>query len=388
MPLENYFMSTTSELNANKAPQSISSRLPLLFILAVLVGLVTYLQWPEAEKEKSKYKRVVAVKMTPVVLAEFIESVEAVGTARANEQVMITSKYSDLVEDVFFEDGQKVNKGAVLVKLNNEQELAKVNELEANLSESKAHLKRLSELLASRATSKSLVEQQEAKTKAVEAQLVSAKARLNDLTIRAPFSGVLGFREVSKGAYIDAGNTITSLDDLSVIKVDFHLPERLLTHLHVGQQISAQNTAYKAKKFIGKITAIDSRIDSSTRSIKVRANISNKAQKLHPGMLLNISVLLQKENILQLPESSIIPIENTHYVFTEKDGKAIRKAINIGRRHPGVVEVISGLIEGEQVVVEGALKLRDGSAVSVIGKESNDADEKQDKVIAKEGSKG
>ena len=388
MPLENYFMSTTSELNANKAPQSISSRLPLLFILAVLVGLVTYLQWPEAEKEKSKYKRVVAVKMTPVVLAEFIESVEAVGTARANEQVMITSKYSDLVEDVFFEDGQKVKKGAVLVKLNNEQELAKVNELEANLSESKAHLKRLSELLASRATSKSLVEQQEAKTKAVEAQLVSAKARLNDLTIRAPFSGVLGFREVSKGAYIDAGNTITSLDDLSVIKVDFHLPERLLTHLHVGQQISAQNTAYKAKKFIGKITAIDSRIDSSTRSIKVRANISNKAQKLHPGMLLNISVLLQKENILQLPESSIIPIENTHYVFTEKDGKAIRKAINIGRRHPGVVEVISGLIEGEQVVVEGALKLRDGSAVSVIGKESNDADEKQDKVIAKEGSKG
>ena len=388
MPLENYFMSTTSELNANKAPQSISSRLPLLFILAVLVGLVTYLQWPEAEKEKSKYKRVVAVKMTPVVLAEFIESVEAVGTARANEQVMITSKYSDLVEDVFFDDGQKVKKGAVLVKLNNEQELAKVNELEANLSESKAHLKRLSELLASRATSKSLVEQQEAKTKAIEAQLVSAKARLNDLTIRAPFSGVLGFREVSKGAYIDAGNTITSLDDLSVIKVDFHLPERLLTHLHVGQQISAQNTAYKAKKFIGKITAIDSRIDSSTRSIKVRANISNKAQKLHPGMLLNISVLLQKENILQLPESSIIPIENTHYVFTEKDGKAIRKAINIGRRHPGVVEVISGLIEGEQVVVEGALKLRDGSAVSVIGKESNDADEKQDKIIAKEGSKG
>ena len=388
MPLENYFMSTTSELNANKAPQSISSRLPLLFILAVLVGLVTYLQWPEAEKEKSKYKRVVAVKMTPVVLAEFIESVEAVGTARANEQVMITSKYSDLVEDVFFDDGQKVQKGALLVKLNNEQELAKVNELEANLSESKAHLKRLSELLASRATSKSLVEQQEAKTKAVEAQLVSAKARLNDLTIRAPFSGVLGFREVSKGAYIDAGNTITSLDDLSIIKVDFHLPERLLTHLHVGQQISAQNTAYKAKKFIGKITAIDSRIDSSTRSIKVRANISNKAQKLHPGMLLNISVLLQKENILQLPESSIIPIENTHYVFTEKDGKAIRKAINIGRRHPGVVEVISGLIEGEQVVVEGALKLRDGSAVSVIGKESNDADEKQDKVIAKEGSNG
>lgn len=375
------------ELKTSKESQSISSRLPLFIILTVLVALITYLQWPESEKAKSKYKRVVAVKMIPVVLAEFIESVEAVGTARANEQVVITSKYSDIVDEVFFDDGQTVKKGAVLVKLNNEQELAKVNELKANLSESKAHLKRLSELLASRATSKSLVDQQEAKTKAIEAQLVSAKARLNDLTIRAPFSGVLGFREVSKGAYIDAGNTITSLDDLSVIKVDFHLPERLLTHVHVGQQISAQNSAYKAKKFLGKITAIDSRIDSSTRSIKVRASISNKAQKLHPGMLLNISVLLQKENILQLPESSIIPIENTHYVFTEKEGLAIRKAIKIGRRHPGVVEVVSGLVEGEQVVVEGALKLSDGSAVSIIGQENKEDDvKKEEKVVAKQGS--
>ena len=183
---------------------------------------------------------------------------------------------------------------------------------------------------------------------------------------------------------------------MSVIKVDFHLPERLLTDIHVGQQVSAVNTAYRDKEFIGKITAIDSRIDSSTRSIKVRANISNKALKLHPGMLLNISVLLQVENILQLPESSIIPIEDKHFVFVESDGKAIRKAIKIGRRHPGVVEVISGLLEGEHVVVEGALKLRDGSAVSIIDqvaeadigdKTSKSANEKIKKTPAKNGSK-
>jgi len=384
MLLENLFMSNQSEPNAAITPSSFTSRLPLFLLLSILVTLIAYLQWPEAEKEKSQYKRVVAVKMTPVLLADFVESVEAVGTARANEQVVITSKYSDLVDEIFFDDGQQVKKGAVLVKLNNQQELAKVNELKANLSESKAHLKRLTELLASRATSKSLVEQQEAKTKAVEAQLVSARARLNDLTIRAPFSGVLGFREVSKGAYIDAGNAITSLDDLSIIKVDFHLPERLLTHIHVGQQVSAANTAYRDKEFIGKITAIDSRIDSSTRSIKVRANISNEALKLHPGMLLNISVLLQVEKILQLPESSIIPIENVHYVFVENEGKAVRKAIKIGRRHPGVVEVVSGLVEGQQVVVEGALKLRDGSAVSIIGQEK----EQDESATNKDGSKG
>lgn len=367
MLLENFmpnkFLSATQK---NKS--TLVSRLPLFILVVTLVILITYLQWPTTEQEKNDFKRVVAVKMVPVVLAQFIESVEAVGTARANEQVLITSKYSDIIDEVHFDDGQLTNKGAVLVKLNNQEELAKVNELNANLSESKAHLKRLTELLSSRATSKSLVEQQEAKTKAIEAQLTSASAKLNDLTIRAPFSGVLGFREVSKGAYIDSGDVITSLDDLSVIKVDFHLPERLLTDIHVGQKIIAVNSAYRDRNFIGKITAIDSRIDSSTRSIKVRATIANKALKLRPGMLLNISVLLQVEKILQLPESTIIPIEDKHYVFVVDDEKAVRKAIKVGRRHPGMVEVISGLVENDQVVVEGALKLRDGSAVSIIDK--------------------
>jgi len=362
-----------SNKSVSKAPTSTStftSRIPLFILVAILVVLIIYLQWPEAKQEENEFKRVIAVKMVPVVLAEFIESIEAVGTAHANEQVVITSKYSDLVDEIYFDDGQKVKKGAVLVKLNNQEEWAKVNELTANLSESQAHLTRLIELLSSRAISESLVEQQEAKTKAIEAQLMSAKAKLNDLTIRAPFAGVLGFREVSKGAYIDSGDVITSLDDLSSIKVDFHLPERLLTHIHVGQQVTALNSAYQNKEFIGQITAIDSRIDSSTRSIKVRAIINNKVLKLRPGMLLNMSVLLQVENILQLPESSIIPIENIHYVFVVQEDKAVRKAIKIGRRHPGVVEVISGLVAGEDVVVEGALKLRDGSAVSIIGQEA------------------
>ncbi len=374
-------MSNQSVPNNANSNSPISSRLPLFIIISILLVLIVYLQWPETKKEKSQYNRVVSVKMTPVLLAEFIESVEALGTARANEQVVITSKYSDLVDEVYFDDGQFVKKGAPLIRLNNQEELAKVNELTANLSESQAHLKRLSELLASRATSASLVEQQAAQTKAIEAQLASAKARLSDLTIRAPFSGVLGFRQVSKGAYVDAGKTITSLDDSSLIKVDFHLPERLLTHINVGQQISAKNTAYKSKEFIGKITAIDSRIDSNTRTIKVRASINNENQKLHPGMLLNISVLLQVENILQLPESSIIPIEGSHYVFTEKEGKAFRKAIEIGRRQPGVVEVISGLKEGEQVVVEGALKLRDGATVSIIEPEQKISEVESDNGV-------
>jgi membrane fusion protein (multidrug efflux system) len=369
----------TNKSSVISTPSTLKSRLPLFIILVVLIALISYLQWPVSSLSGNASSRVVSIKMIPVTQVEFIESVEAVGTARANEQVIITSKYSDLVEAVYFEDGQQVNAGDVLVTLNNKEERAKVNELLANLSESKAHLERLSELLASRSTSKSMVEQQQAKTKAIEAQLVSARAKVNDLIIRAPFKGTLGFREVSKGAYVSAGNSITSLDDVSMIKVDFHLPERLLTHIHVGQQLSAANIAYRNKNFAGEITAIDSRIDSSTRTIKVRAIINNQALKLHPGMLLNISVLLDVENILQLPESSIIPIENKHYVFTEIENKAVRKTITIGRRGRGLVEVVSGLVEGEQVVIEGALKLREGVDVNIL----SEGDTVEEKVEVK-----
>lgn len=345
-------------------------RLPFLIIITVLAALIIYLTLPKAAKNNSTAKRVVAVKMLPVVLAEFVESLEVVGTARANEQVLITSKYADFIDDIYFEDGQVVKKSAVLAQLNNEEEVAKVSELTANLSESKAQLQRLTELLERRSTSRSMVEQQESSTKAIEAQLVSAKSKLDALTIRAPFAGVLGFREVSKGSYIDSGDVITSLDDLSKIKVNFHFPERFLTQVKVGQTISAATAAYGDKVFSGEITAIDSRIDPSTRSIKVRAIINNKTLQLRPGMMVRIKVLMQKENILQLPESSIIPIENNHYVFVIHDGLAVRKTIAIGRRHPGIVEVVSGLDEGEEVVVEGAIKLRDGTPVSIIKSEA------------------
>jgi membrane fusion protein (multidrug efflux system) len=354
--------------NEITASTALARRLPLFFILTLLIILIGYTQWPESVQLEKAIARPVAVKMTTVSQVDFVESVEAVGTARANEQVIITSKYSDIVEAVYFDDGQQVNKGDILVELNDREEVAKVDELLANLSESKAQLKRLSELLANRATSTSVVEEQQAKTKSIEAQLVSARAKVNDLVIRAPFAGILGFREVSQGAYVNAGSSITNLDDVSMIKVDFHLPERLLTYINVGQRISAANTAYQDKTFIGKITAIDSRVDSTTRTIKIRAVINNDSLKLHPGMLLNIIVLLDVETILQLPESTIIPIENKHYVFIEVNGKAVRKTIQIGRRYLGLVEVISGLVAGENVVVEGALKLRDGSEIKVINK--------------------
>lgn len=346
----------------------ISRRLPLILLVGILLALVVYLQWPQSEPVKHKHQGTVSVKTALITQAEFKDSVEAVGTSRANEKVLITSKYSDLVDEISFQDGQKVKKGDILVRLNSQEEAAKIKELQANLAESVAQLKRVQDLFKQKATSKAIVDQQEAKTKAISAQLHSAKVKLDEFTIKAPFNGVLGFREISVGALVKVGGLITSLDDLSIIKVDFSIPERYLTTVSVGQIIEAKNIAYENLMFIGKIISIDSRVDSITRTLKIRAEIPNPEHKLRAGMLLNVNIVRRVEQILQLPESAVIPIENDHFVFVVENGKAVKKQFTIGRRHHGFVEVLSGLNEGAEVVIEGALKLRDGSTVSVLEK--------------------
>ncbi|MFD2164754.1 efflux RND transporter periplasmic adaptor subunit [Thalassotalea euphylliae] len=347
-------------------PRTIKSRLPFLTLLLLIAGLIVYINWPQEAGEKKRHQRTVAVRVAQAQTEEFKDVIEALGNARANEQVLITSKNADFVEGVYFTDGQIVSKGDILVKLNHAEEDAKIKELEANLAESVAQLNRFQGLLQKKATSKSQVDEQEAKTKAIAAQLLSARTKLNELTISAPFDGVLGFREISVGAYIESGALITSLDDLSIVKVDFSVPERFYTTVKIGQAIEATNTAYGQRVFMGKITSIDPRIDNVTRMVKIRAEIPNSDYALRAGMLLNINVERSVENVLQVPESAVIPIEDRHYVFVTNEGKAVRKQVTVGRRKPGKVEIIGGLVEGEAVVVEGALKLREGSSVNIL----------------------
>lgn len=344
----------------------ILTRLPSLITIALFIGLIVYLQWPESAKEQQTYQSITSVRVAPVNLAEFKDVVEALGTTLANEQVQITTRYSDVVEKIYFQDGQRVKKGDTLVQLDPQEESAKVKELEANRAEAVVQLNRLQDLLVQKATSKSQVDQQEAKTKAVDAQLMIAKIKLNDTTIKAPFSGNLGFRQISVGALLAPGDVITSLDDLSVVKVDFAIPERFLTTIKIGQDIDSTNDAYSGELFQGKITSIAPRIDPVTRTLRVRAKIENAEYKLRPGMLLKVKIFSKIESVLQIPESAVLPIEDKHYVFVIDGDKAVRKAIEIGRRQPGIVEVISGLDNSENVVVEGTLKLRDGNQVEVL----------------------
>ncbi|QBY05242.1 efflux RND transporter periplasmic adaptor subunit [Thalassotalea sp. HSM 43] len=339
------------------------SRWPIIFLALVLIALLAYINWPQEQNKASRGARIINVITTPVVMADFSDEFEALGTAKANEEVVLTAQYTDIIKSVHFNDGDEVKKGQILVELSKDEEEAKIAELQANLEIAEAQLLRYRELLNKGVGSVSQRDEQKAKVKALEAQLKSARAILSNLTIKAPFDGQLGFRQVSAGALVSQGEEITSLDDISTIKVDFNIPERFINTIELGQSISASNIAFADKLFVGKVTGISPRVDAVTRTVQIRAEIPNAQKQLRPGMLMSIILQRDVEQLLQIPESGIIPFEDKHFVFIARDGVAKRIDVVIGRRKPGSVEILSGIAEGEQIVIEGALKLRDGAMI-------------------------
>lgn len=341
---------------------------PLLIASLLCLGLLVYLYLPNTEKQTTRTNKPTPVNVVVAREQPFNVVVEALGTAKANESVNITPQTDDIVEQVLFDDGDNVNAGQLLITLKNHEEKARLAALEANLQEAKQNLIRVKNLAKNSVASKQLLDERIARVKALNAERDIVKAQLNQLQISAPFNGVLGVRNISEGAYVRPGDVLTTLDDISVIKLDFQLAENHLASVNVGQLIEATSIAYKDELFSGKITSISSRVDPVTRAVEVRAKIDNQSLKLRPGMFLQIRLQTAVLNTLILPEASLIPIEDKHYVFVIKDNKAIRKQVSIGLRKPGFVQITSGVNIGEEVVIEGALKLRVGSSVNVLNR--------------------
>jgi membrane fusion protein, multidrug efflux system len=177
--------------------------------------------------------------------------------------------------------------------------------------------------------------------------------------MRAPFSGVLGLRRVSMGSLVRPGDVITTLDDISLIKLDFTVPEAFISSLEMGSRVKVTVAAYPERSFEGKVAGIDTRVDPVSRAVAVRAEIANEDGVLKPGMLMTVNLITNQRKILAVPEEAIVPIESKQYVYlVTPEKKAERREIKIGARQPGFAEVLSGLKEGEKVVVEGTLKLR------------------------------
>lgn len=309
----------------------------------------------------------------PVVVARaamgpLVERIQAVGTARANESVTITAKVTDVVQAIHFHEGRKVNKGDLLVQLRDLEQRALLSKAEADMVAARQRYQRISKLARRGTATSAQLEDATAKMQVLRAEITAIKARVGDRAIRAPFAGVVGLRRVSPGTLIQPGTAITTLDDLSVIKLDFAVPETYVAVLSQGQEIAARVAAYPARRFTGRITVVSPRVNPATRAVAVRARLPNKDSALKPGMLIVVDVIRSRRRALLVPEEAVIPVRDRTFVYViDETNRARRIAVRLGVRQPGLVEVVSGLAAGQRVVVEGTTRLRPGARVRVTG---------------------
>ena len=307
------------------------------------------------------------VVVAPVQRLPFADTLEALGTVRANESVDLTPNRADHVAVIHFTDGQQVEAGQLLVELNVEEEKARLTESTAVRDELLLRRDRIRHLFEQKLTSQEEFENVKAVLAAAEARVISLQAAIADRNVRAPFAGSLGLRRVSVGAYVQPSTVIATLDDLSVVKLDFTIAETWLPSVRPKMAVTARSDTWPDATFTGVVTTIDTRLDPGTRSATVRAILPNGDRKLRPGMLLKVTVDRGEAAVLQIPEEALIPVGHKQFVMrVDEDDVAHKVEITLGRRRVGVVEVLEGLSEGDRVITEGIVRVRPAAKVKVV----------------------
>jgi len=308
------------------------------------------------------------VETVRVVAADLALDANAVGSLRSNESVVLRPETAGRISSINFRDGSAVAKGALLVGLDSATQSAEFDQARANLGLAQVNLKRTRELFEKKFVSQQALDNTEAGLKVQEAALALAQARLDKMRIRAPFSGVVGIRNVSVGDYVKEGQELINLEDIGTLKIDFRLPEAYLGQLKPGQAIEVSSDALPGQKFEAVLDAVNPLVDTGGRAIASRAHLANADGRLRPGMFVRVRLIFEQRNkVLLVPEQAIVPDTKTPFVFVVQDGKAMRVPVKTGLRRNAQVEIVEGLKAGDEVVTAGQMKLRDGAAVMAIG---------------------
>ncbi len=302
-----------------------------------------------------------------------VERVEAVGTARANESVVVAAKQTGNIARINFQEGQTVRAGAVLVELESRERAADTEAVRAEIQQARAvadeirqQLDRTRALRASGNAPEARVDQLESQLRAAEgrirqneSRLRAADARFEDFRITAPFEGRVGLRQVSLGALVQPGTAITTLDDVRTIKVEFSVPEQYLGRLRAGLAVVAMTPAFPGREFIGEVTAIDTRIDPATRAARLNGTFDNADFNLKPGMFLTVSLAVAtRENAIIVPEDALVAEGVRQFIYTVVDGRAQRREVTLGVRMQGQVEVVQGVALSDSIIVRGLQRMR------------------------------
>jgi membrane fusion protein (multidrug efflux system) len=308
----------------------------------------------------------VAVVVAPVRRAEVIERMESVGTVRAREAVTITTKVAGMVTAIHFEEGQQVAAGDVLMELDSAALSAELDQARAQSDNARTQLGRARALPAGQAVARARVDELETLSRGAEGRVRQIQARLDELRLTAPFAGRVGLRQVSVGALIQPGTPVTSLDDVSSVRVEFSIPEVHVARVRQGSPVRARSAAHGDRLFEGRVAVMDTRIDTATRTLRVISEFDNADEALRPGLFLNVELTLEsRPSALLVPEEALDSLGDQTFVYAVRDGRARRIPVQMGLRVAGEVEIRSGVRADDVVVVRGLQRLRPDLPVNI-----------------------
>lgn len=309
---------------------------------------------------------------TPVV--EAIEAatekvdvtVSALGTLQADQAITVTPEITGIVTSIDFEDGERIEQGDVIITIDDKDLKARLAQAEARLTLTRANYQRAERLLKQGSGTARARDEAVNDFKSAEAEVAATKTALDKATITAPFSGIIGLRQVSLGQYVTAGQPIATLADVDNLRIDFRVSEVFLTKIAKGQNVSVVFDALPGETYKGVISAIDPVVSVDGRSLSVRALLTNDSGKLRPGLFGRVEIVTEVRDSILLPESAIVASpEGGEAVFKVTDGRAKMMPVTLGERRPGEVEILSGVEEGDAIIVSGQLKIRDGDGVEI-----------------------
>lgn len=316
----------------------------------------------------------------PLVTAEaptemrFVNRIDAVGTAVANEQVTLSAPVTERIVRLNFDDGSYVQRGQVIAVLQQAQQSAQLREVQAREREAGQQLQRIEALKDRGFATRSNYDAQVAAAAQARAQAQAVRAEIGERVIRAPFAGWVSLRNISVGAIAGQGTAIATISDVSTIKLDFTVPETMLSAIREGQAIEARSDAWPDRTFRGVVHTIDPVIDPNTRAVMVRARLPNPGRLLRPGMLLTVAVENAPRMALSVPELAVVGEGDSRYVFVvDGEGRARRTQVRTGVRADGRIEIVSGLRPGQRIVTDGIVKVADGMTVRLAGQRTERA---------------
>lgn len=316
---------------------------------------------PQAEAPPSP------VRVTAAWTERVDDEITAVGTLAADEMVVIRPELPGRIQEIRFTEGAAVKAGDILFLFNTDESRATLAQAEAQQLLDQQNFNRVQEMRAKNLTSAQQYDEVLAKLKYSSATAERERVRLGKLTIRAPFAGLVGLRQVSVGDYVKEGEALVNLEALNPVKLDFKAPEKYAASIRSGLGLTASVEAFPNQEFAGTVYAIDPRLDEATRTLRIRARIANDRLLLRPGMFTRVRLGLSgKRNAVLVPEEALVLKGSGALVFRVRDGKAWVTTVTTGMRRKGTIEIVTGLQAGDVVVTDGHTKLRDESRVSVV----------------------